>query len=312
MFDILESKGKLSNGIFTAQIITFVLLKSVRMPEAEKNSTKETTSDTKEMSFWDHLTELRRRLIRIVLAVLAMAILAFTQRNIIFDKIILAPKDGDFITYHWLCKLGDFLHVDSLCFTDTHIKLINFNLSGQFMTHMTISMVVGLILATPYVFWQLWQFIKPALYDKERRYARYAVFVMSALFMTGVLFSYFFMVPWTLNFLGMYQVSELVENQISLSSYISTVTSVVLSVGLVFELPVIIYVLAKIGLISPTFLIKNRKYAFILVLVIAAIITPPDVFSQIIVTIPLWTLYEASILIAKRVSRNQEEDSKEV
>ena len=267
--------------------------------------------DLGEMSFWDHLTELRKRLIRIIIAVIAMASLAFTQRNIIFDKIILAPKDGDFITFKWLCKLGDLIHVDSLCMTDTHIKLINFNLSGQFMTHMTISLVAGLILATPYIIWHLWQFIKPALFAKERRYAAAAVWIMSGLFLIGVLFSYYFMVPWTLNFLGTYQVSGNVENQISLSSYVSTVTSVILSVGLVFELPVVIYVLARLGIVTPSFLRKNRKYAFVLVLIVAAIITPPDVFSQVIVTIPLYGLYEISILVAKRVSPKEEEDEEE-
>lgn len=254
-----------------------------------------------EMSFWDHLGELRRRLIRIVLAILAMAIVAFLNRDIIFDKIILAPKDGDFITFDWLCRLGKFLHYDSLCMTDTHIELINYNLSGQFMTHMTISFVTGLIVAMPFIFWQFWQFIKPALYEKERRYARTAVFIMSTLFLVGILFSYFFMVPWTLNFLGTYQVSSMVDNKIALSSYISTVVSVTLSVGLVFELPVIIFVLAKVGLITPAFLARNRKYAFIIVLILAAVITPPDVFSQLIVTIPLWALYEVSILVARRV-----------
>lgn len=272
---------------------------------------KNRTRDLGEMSFWDHLTELRKRLIRIIIVVIAMASLAFTQRNIIFDKIILAPKDGDFITYKWLCQLGAFLHVDSLCMTNTHIKLINFNLSGQFMTHMTISLVAGLILSTPYIIWQLWQFIKPALYEKERRYATFAVWIMSGLFLIGVLFSYFFMVPWSLNFLGMYQVSDLVENQISLSSYVSTVTSVILSVGLVFELPVVVYVLARLGIMPASFLRKNRKYAFVLILILAAIITPPDVFSQIIVTIPLYSLYEISILVAKRVSPKEEEDEGE-
>jgi len=260
-----------------------------------------------EMSFWDHLGELRRRLIRIVVSVLVMAILAFINRDFVFDKVILAPKDGDFITYRWLCRLGEWLHVDSLCMTETHIKLINYNLSGQFMTHMTISLVAGLILAMPYVFWQLWLFVKPALYEKERKYARSAVFIMSGLFVVGVLFSYYFMVPWTLNFLGTYQVSTLVDNQIALSSYISTVISVILSVGAVFELPVVIFVLAKIGLITPGFLKRNRKYAFIVVLIVAAIITPPDVFSQIIVTIPLWALYEASIIVANRVSPKETE-----
>jgi sec-independent protein translocase protein TatC len=276
------------------------------MPEAEQSRT-DVGVDSKEMSFWDHLAELRKRLLRIVLAVILMAVLAFTQRDIIFDKIILAPKDSEFISYYWFCQLGKWLNISSICIEKTNIDLINYNLSGQFMTHMMISMVAGLILAIPFIFWQVWQFIKPALFEKERKYARSAVFIMSALFLVGVLFSYFIMVPWTLNFLGTYQVSSAVDNKIALNSYISTVVSVVLSVGVVFELPVVIYVLSKIGLVTPEFLIRNRKYAFVLVLILAAIITPPDVFSQIIVTIPLWALYEASILISKRVTRKQAE-----
>jgi sec-independent protein translocase protein TatC len=283
------------------------------MPEQEEKSTKRKlkSSATKEMSFWDHLEELRKRLIRSVFAWVALSILAFTQRNIIFDKIILAPKDGSFITFRWLCQLGDWLNVDSLCMKSMSIHLINYNLSGQFMTHMTISMVVGLILAVPYLFYQIWAFIKPALYEKERRYASKAVFVMSGLFMIGISFAYYFIVPWTLNFLGTYQVSTSVANQISLDSYISTVVSTVFSVGLVFELPVVVFVLAKIGILTPSFLKKNRKYAFVIVLIIAAIITPPDVFSQMIVTLPLWILYEASILVASSVAPKEEEEEPE-
>jgi Twin arginine targeting (Tat) protein translocase TatC len=283
------------------------------MPEQEEKSTKRKlkSSATKEMSFWDHLEELRKRLIRSVFAWVALSILAFTQRDIIFDKIILAPKDGSFITFRWLCQLGDWLNVDSLCMKSMSIHLINYNLSGQFMTHMTISMVVGLILAVPYLFYQIWAFIKPALYEKERRYASKAVFVMSGLFMIGISFAYYFIVPWTLNFLGTYQVSTSVANQISLDSYISTVVSTVFSVGLVFELPVVVFVLAKFGILTPSFLKKNRKYAFVIVLIIAAIITPPDVFSQMIVTLPLWILYEASILVASSVAPKEEEEEPE-
>jgi sec-independent protein translocase protein TatC len=255
-----------------------------------------------EMTFWDHLTELRKRLVRMVFAWLAMTVVAFVNSRFIFDKILLAPKDTSFITYKWLCRLGEILHVDGLCLPPMSLTIINLNLSGQFMTDMTVSMFAGLILASPIIIYQLWQFIMPALYDTERRYARQAVFIMSFLFIVGILFSYYFMVPWTLNFLGTYQVSALVANQISLSSYISTVTSTILSVGVVFELPVVVYVLSKIGIISPGFLTKNRKYAFVIILIVAAIITPPDVFSQIIVTIPLYSLYEISILVSKRVS----------
>jgi len=262
----------------------------------------------KEMTFWDHLTELRKRLVRMVLAWIVMTVVAFANSKFIFDEILLAPKDTSFITYKWLCQLGNFLHVDSLCLPPMSLTIINLNLSGQFMTDMTVSMFAGLIIASPIIIFQLWQFIMPALYDTERKYARRAVFVMSFLFILGVLFSYYIMVPWTLNFLGTYQVSSMVANQISLSSYISTVTSTILSVGLVFEMPVVVYVLSKLGIITPEFLKKNRKYSFIIILIIAAVITPPDVFSQIIVTVPLYSLYEISILVSKRVSpaRNPE------
>ena len=305
-----SKKVKLSEPSLCGWVFVFLALfiekKRVQEDKSKKNKTK--TSPAKEMSFWGHLEELRKRLTRSVIVWVALSTLAFTQRDIIFDKIILAPKDGSFITYRWLCQLGDWLNMDSLCMKSLSIQLINYNLSGQFMTHMTISMVVGLILAVPYLFYQIWQFIKPALYEKEKMYASKSVFYMSGLFMIGITFAYFFMVPWTLNFLGTYQVSAAVANQIALESYISTVVSVVFSVGLVFELPVVVFVLAKIGILKPSFLKKNRKYAFIIVLIMAAIITPPDVFSQLMVTLPLWILYEVSILVASRVAPEDEKE----
>lgn len=237
-----------------------------------------------------------------ILAWVVMTTVAFVYSRFIFDKILLAPKDTTFVTYRWLCRLGELIHVDSLCLPPMTLSIVNLNLSGQFMTDMTVSMFAGLILGSPFIIYQLWQFVMPALYVKERRYARRAVFVMSFLFVLGVLFSYYFMVPWTLNFLGTYQVSSSVVNQISLSSYISTVTSTILGVGVVFELPVVVYVLAKIGIVTPKFLKANRKYALVIILIIAAIITPPDVFSQTIATIPLYALYEISILVAIRVT----------
>jgi sec-independent protein translocase protein TatC len=268
----------------------------------KKKKTKPDDDSGKEMSFWDHLTELRKRLFRMIFVWVAMTTVAFIYSRFIFDKILLAPKESTFITYRWLCKLGQLIHVETLCLPPMSLSIINLNLSGQFMTDMTVSMFAGLILGSPLIIYQLWQFIMPALYVKERRYARRAVFVMSFLFIIGVLFSYYFMVPWTLNFLGTYQVSSMVVNQISLSSYISTVTSTILGVGVVFELPVVVYVLAKIGIVTPELLKNNRKYALVIILIIAAIITPPDVFSQTIVTIPLYGLYEISVLVAKRVA----------
>lgn len=268
----------------------------------KKKSKKINTDTGDEMTFWEHLTELRKRLFRMLLAWFVMTVVAFVYSRFIFDKILLAPKEPDFITYKWLCQLGKLIHADSLCLPPMSLSIINLNLSGQFMTDMTVSMFAGLILGSPFIIYQLWQFIMPALYDKERRYARRAVFIMSFLFILGVLFSYYLMVPWTLNFLGTYQVSSMVVNQISLSSYISTVTSTILGVGVVFELPVVVYVLAKIGIITPALLKNNRKYAFVIILIVAAIITPPDVFSQLIVTVPLYALYEISVLVAVRVS----------
>ncbi len=268
-----------------------------------KNKSKNSDSASgDEMTFWEHLTELRKRLFRMILAWFVMTVIAFIYSRFIFDKILLAPKEPDFITYKWLCQLGKLIHADSLCLPPMSLSIINLNLSGQFMTDMTVSMFAGLIIGSPFIIYQLWQFIMPALYAKERRYARRAVFIMSFLFILGVLFSYYLMVPWTLNFLGTYQVSSMVVNQISLSSYISTVTSTILGVGVVFELPVVVYVLAKIGIITPALLKNNRKYAFVIILIVAAIITPPDVFSQMIVTIPLYALYEISVLVAVRVA----------
>jgi len=228
---------------------------------------------------------------------------AFVNRTIIFDKIILAPKDPGFITNRLLCQLGQWLNVPSLCMENLNLQIININLSGQFTTHMYISFFAGLIVAAPYIIWEIWRFIKPALYSKERKHSRGAVFSMSLLFTLGVLFSYFLIVPLTLSFFGSYKVSEAVNNQIALSSYISTVVSVTFALGVVFELPVFVYFLSKVGIITPEFLKRNRKYTLVILLTIAAIITPPDIISQILVTIPLYGLYELSILVSQRISR---------
>ncbi|GAP43612.1 twin arginine targeting (Tat) protein translocase TatC [Lentimicrobium saccharophilum] len=260
-----------------------------------------------EMSFWGHLDALRGHLFRSALAIIVLGIAAFINREFIFDTLILAPKEPEFITNRLLCKLGAWANVPSLCLDNLNLQIININLSGQFTTHMYISMFAGLIAAAPYVIWEIWRFIKPALYENERRHSRGAVWVMSLLFILGVLFSYFLIVPLTLNFFGTYQVSESINNQIALSSYISTVVSVTFSLGVVFELPVFVYFLTKVGIITPEFLARNRKYMLVILLTISAIITPPDIISQILVCIPLYGLYEFSILTARRVARKRRE-----
>ncbi|KAF0203098.1 MAG: sec-independent protein translocase protein [Bacteroidetes bacterium] len=277
------------------------------MPETiTSKKIKPATEPAEEMSFWGHLDALRGHLFRSAIAIVVVAIVAFLNREFIFDSIILAPKNPDFITNRLLCQLGEWANIPALCLGNIELKIININLSGQFTTHMYISMFAGLIIAAPYVIWEIWRFIKPALYDNERRHSRGAVIVMSLLFLLGVLFSYYLIVPLTLNFFGTYQVSDSVNNQIALSSYISTVVSVTFSLGVVFELPVFIYFLAKVGIITESFLKKNRKYMLVILLIISAIITPPDILSQILVCIPLYGLYELSIIVARRAGKPTE------
>lgn len=280
------------------------------MAEVVSNKKKPKEKDTKEMSFWEHLEELRWHIIRSVIAILVLGVIAFLNRDIIFDKIILAPKDSDFITNRLLCQLSDFLGVTALCLDNLSLSVVNLKMSGQFMTHLYISIVAGIIVGFPYLLWEIWRFIKPALKPGEKKYSGGAVLVCSLLFLLGVLFSYFLIVPLTLHFLGTYQVSDFVKNTIALNSYISTVVSVSFAVGLVFELPVFVYFLTKVGVITPAFMKKNRKYMLVIILVLSAIITPPDVFSQIMVCIPLLILYEFSIWISKKVYIRRENDLK--
>jgi len=259
-----------------------------------------------EMSFWDHLEELRSHIFRSLAAIMIFAIAAFIAKKYIFDYVILAPKDGDFITNRLLCKAGELLSIDALCIGRLNLSMQNINMSGQFMTHMYVSIIAGVIIAAPYVIWELWRFIMPALKPNEKKYSGGAVFASSLLFFSGVLFAYYLIVPLTINFLGTYQVSQDVPNQIHLNSYISTVVSVTLAVGIVFELPILVYFLTKVGILTPTFMRKNRKIMFIIVLVLSAIITPPDIFSQVLVCIPLIGLYELSIKISEKVHNKRE------
>ena len=276
------------------------------MHEEISNKKQNKPKQEKEMSFWEHLEELRMHIFRSLAAILILTIVAFLNKRIIFDYIILAPKDMDFITNRFLCQLGEILSIDALCIGRLNLSIQNINMSGQFMTHLYVSLIAGLIVAAPYVIWELWRFIMPALKQKEKKYSTGAVAVSSLLFLTGVLFAYFLIVPLTINFLGTYQVSQDVPNQINLNSYISTVVSVTIAVGIVFELPIFVFFLTKVGILTPAFMKKNRKIMLVIVLILSAIITPPDVFSQILVCIPLVGLYELSIRISEKVYRQRE------
>jgi len=266
-----------------------------------------TMKEGREMTFWEHLDELRSVLIRCIIAIAVMAIVAFSFKHILFDYIILAPKNSDFITYRVLCKFGKLVGMSSFCLDTSSLHLINISLAGQFMAHITTSLIASLIVTSPYIVWEFWRFILPGLTPSERRNTRGAVLVISSLFLTGVLFSYFLAVPLMVNFLGNYQVSESVTNQITLSSYTSAVTTMSLLMGLIFEFPVIVLFLTKIGILTPAFMSKYRKHTIIVILIIAGLVTPsPDIFSQLVVAIPLYALYEISVQLSKRIFRKRE------
>lgn len=255
--------------------------------------------DKQEQSFLDHLEVLRWHLIRSFAAILMFTVLAFIFPEILFDKLIFAPKDPSFTTYRFFCWISETLHFgEALCIDKMPFELMNINMSGQFSTHIVSSIVAGFVFAFPYIFWEIWQFVKPALHRSEKKYSKGIVFYTSLLFILGVLFGYYAVAPLSVQFLGTYQVSSEVVNQINLNSYISTVTTVCLANGIVFLLPVLIYFLSKLGLITPNFLRQYRRHALVILMILAAVITPPDIISLILVTFPLMLLYEVSIKVS--------------
>jgi sec-independent protein translocase protein TatC len=256
------------------------------------------------MSFLDHLEALRWHLVRSAIAVLTLGIVCFVYVDLIFDGVILKPLDPNFITYRVFCKLSHLLlNDDSMCFSKVNMELISIQMAGQFTMHLSASIVAGMVAAFPYIAWEVWQFLKPALYEKERKNARGLVFYLSFLFLLGVCFGYFLITPLSVTFFGNYRISEAIDNQINLSSYIGMVTSTTLWCGIVFELPVIIYFLTKVGIVTPQWLRDQRRLMYVIILIIAAIITPPDVVSQIIVSLPLFVLYEVGIFISARTEK---------
>lgn len=259
----------------------------------------------KEMTFLDHLESLRWHLVRSAIAICVLGLIAFLNKEIIFDGILLAPKNKDFWTYRVLCELSQKYNLD-MCFDQINFSVISLDISGQFTTHMWIAFMTGFILGFPYIIWELWRFIRPALSENELKYSKGIVFFTTLLFLTGLLFGYYIITPLSINFLGNYQVSAEIHNQISMDSYINTVTILSLSTGLVFELPMIIYFLSKLGVVTPDFLRTYRKHAMVVNLIVAAFITPsPDVTSQMLVAIPLFLLYEISIYVSAAVQRGK-------
>lgn len=258
------------------------------------------------MSFLDHLEELRWHLIRSTLAVVILATIAFMFKEFIFDVIIFGPKKADFPTYRLLCRSSQMIGLDSFCFTELPFRVQSRTMAGQFSAHIWTSITAGFIIAFPYVLYEFWKFVSPGLHQNERKTARGFILIASFLFFVGVLFGYYVITPLSMNFLGSYRVSDQVFNDFDLSNYIGLVRACALSSGLIFELPIVIYFLTKIGVVTPQILRKYRKFALVGVLILSAIITPPDILSQVIVAIPVIILYEISILISSRVIKRQE------
>ena len=253
-----------------------------------------------EMSFWSHIDALRGHLFRSVVVVLAIACVLLFFSDFLYDQIIFAPLHDNFLTYRAFCKLSHKLDLgDQLCFGHYTFKLQSLGLSDQFTSLMWVAFLGGLIIGSPYVLWEIWRFIKPALKEKEIRASTSFIISTTFLFICGVLFSYFIIVPMTVNFLGNFKVSSMVENNFTMDSYISTLTTLTIASGLVFELPVLVYFLSLFGLMSPQFMRKYRKHAFVIILIVAAVIPPsPDATSQLLVAFPLYFLYEAIIFVS--------------
>ncbi|MFA6334279.1 MAG: twin-arginine translocase subunit TatC [Bacteroidales bacterium] len=256
------------------------------------------------MTFWEHLDELRKVLFRSAIFVLILMIVIFANKTFVFDKIIFAPINSDFILYKWLEKLALLLKSPSLVPAPFSLDLINIELSSQFFIHVSVSMTLAFIVSVPFILYQFWIFIKPGLYEKEKKAINRAFGFATVLFFIGVLVGYFFVFPLTVRFLGTYQVSDWVVNQISLKSYISMFTWLILIMGVVFEMPALASILSRMGIISKSFLKKYRKHAFVTLLILAAVITPTgDAFTLFVVGAPLYLLYEFSILICRDIDK---------
>jgi sec-independent protein translocase protein TatC len=268
---------------------------------------------TGEMSFIDHLEELRWHLIRSVIAIVIGACVVLYFANDIVEKILMAPTRPDFISSRWLCSLGHKIGIgDTLCFPPVDAKFLENTMTGQFISYFTLGFIGGFIIAFPYIFWEFWKFVRPALSDKERKKTSGVIFWVSLLFFTGVAFGYFILTPFMVNFYFNFKLSSQIVIMPSFSDYLENLIYTTVGIGILFQMPLLVMVLAKIGFLKATFLRKYRRHAFVIILIAAAIITPStDPFSLTIVTIPLYLLFEASIIVASRINKRQEKAEKE-
>ena len=257
------------------------------------------------MSFLDHLEALRWHILRAVSAVLVFSVAAFIAKDFVFGILILGPSKVDFLTYRLLCEVGNYLGVTALCIDDLPFTIQSRQMTGQFSMHMTSSFVVGIIAAFPYLFWEVWRFISPGLYSKEKNAARGAVFFVSFLFLSGASFGYYILSPLSINFLANYQLDPSITNEFDITSYVSTLSMLVLASAIMFQLPVVVYFLSMSGLVTSRMLKAYRKHSIVVILVLSAVITPPDVISQLLIAMPIVVLYEVGIEIAKRLEKKR-------
>lgn len=273
----------------------------MKQPSQNQKTKPDSNADPNMLTFGGHLEVLRRMLFRIIAVVMVLAIAIFCFKDKTFE-LLLAPSQWDFVTYQYIEK---FLHYfgSNFAFNQFHINLIATELSSQFMTHITTALYLGLLGASPYILVELFRFITPALYENEKKYSVRVAVTMYLLFIVGVLMSYFIIFPISFRFLGTYSVSGMVESNTTLKSYISTFTTLTLVMGLVFQLPVIAFFMGKLNVVTSGMLAHYRQYALIVIMLVAAIITPPDLMTLVLVTIPLYLLYEVSILVLKRMEK---------
>lgn len=281
------------------------------MSEEQANSKpkKARANLEEEMSFFGHLASLRMHLVRSALVIVSVTALAFIYYDVIFNQIVMGPKNPSFWTYRMMCVLAEKFSLGAdFCIKEIPFNIINTEMAGQFTLQMNSSLIIGIVLGFPYLLWELWRFVKPALHENERKSASGFVFYASLLFVLGILFGYYIIAPLSVNFLANYTVSAYIVNNITIDSYLSTVATLTLGTGIIFELPIVIYILSKLGVMTPQFMRNSRRYATVIILIIAAIVTPtPDLFTMFTVSLPLFLLYEISIIVSGKVEKKRKQ-----
>ena len=281
------------------------------MSEEQANSKpkKARANLEEEMSFFGHLASLRMHLVRSALVIVSVTALAFIYYDVIFNQIVMGPKNPSFWTYRMMCVLADKFSLGAdFCIKEIPFNIINTEMAGQFTLQMNSSLIIGIVLGFPYLLWEIWRFVKPALHENERKSASGFVFYASLLFVLGILFGYYIIAPLSVNFLANYTVSAYIVNNITIDSYLSTVATLTLGTGIIFELPIVIYILSKLGIMTPQFMRNSRRYATVIILIIAAIVTPtPDLFTMFTVSLPLFLLYEISIIVSGKVEKKRKQ-----